>query len=75
MLKLANKEVLAVYKAWKIMHGRAILTTILLRVSTSSDDMRLTFFEKKPIRIMTMIETMIILKSMQSTNKINLKNS
>ena len=50
------------------MHGRAILTTILLRVSTSSDDRRLTFFAKKPIRIMIMIETMIILKSMQSTN-------
>ena len=53
------------------MHGRDILITILLSVSTSSSFKRPILLDNAPIKIMTIIETMIILKSIKSTYPLN----
>ena len=61
MLNLGSNETSALYKALKIIHGRAILITILFSVSTSSSFKRPILLDNAPIKIMTMIETIIIL--------------
>lgn len=67
MLNCGTKEESVPYKVLKIRQGRAILITILFNVSTSSSFRRPIFLDKTPIKIITIIETIIILKSIKPT--------